>query len=526
MSLACVEKVLAGIVASGDSLWLTLVELHVQAREKARPKAESVSWKEQAWKLEIPFVGKLAYVIRGASRRLARWASTALEGAVSVASLVFDIPAGCAYRLLTPSTRAPLHYLMNERRVVITGMGVVSPLGHDLQSFWASLKAGRSGIGRIAGFDTSAYNCHIAGEVCGFDFIPFFKNPKDGKRSDRYVGFAVAASKMALDDSGLDLSTIDLTRIGVMVGSGIGGLGTIEREHEVLLRRSPSRVSPFLIPMMITNIGSGIISMEYGLMGPNMVVVTACATSNNNIGEAWRIIKFGDADAMLCGGAEASVLPLGLSGFGNMKALSLRNDEPERASRPFDRDRDGFVMGEGAGVMMIEELEHAKRRGATIYAELAGYGVSADAHGLSAPSPDGSGPARAMQMAMRHARVNPDEIQYLNAHATSTGLGDLAEAKAVKLAFGDHATRGLMVSSTKSMTGHLLGAAGGVELAASVMAIKEGIVPPTINLENQDPEIEFDCVPNTARETKVDVAMSNSFGFGGHNATVLVRRFQ
>jgi 3-oxoacyl-[acyl-carrier-protein] synthase II len=256
-----------------------------------------------------------------------------------------------------------------------------------------------------------------------------------------------------------------------------------------------------------------------------MVVVTACATSNNNIGEAWRIIKFGDADAMLAGGAEASILPMGLSGFGNMRALSLRNDEPERASRPFDRGRDGFVMGEGAGVMMIEELEHAKRRGARIYAELIGYGVSADANHLSAPSPDGSGPSRAMMMALRHGRVNPEDVQYLNAHATSTGLGDIAETKAIKLAFGEHAKRGLLVSSTKSMTGHLLGAAGGVELAASVLAIRDGIIPPTINLEDQDPECDLDCVPNHAREVKVDVAMSNSFGFGGHNATVLVRRF-
>lgn len=414
---------------------------------------------------------------------------------------------------------------MNERRVVITGMGVVSPVGNNLGTFWESLKAGRSGIGRITAFDTSAYHCHIGGEIRGFDYIPYFKVPKDGKRCDRYVGLAVAASKMALDDSGMDPGAVDSTRVGVMVGSGIGGLSTLEREHTVLLQKSPNRVSPFLIPMMISNIGSGIISMEYGFMGPNMVVVTACATSNNNIGEAWRIIKFGDADAMLCGGAEASILPMGLSGFGNMKALSLRNHEPERASRPFDRDRDGFVMGEGAGVMMIEELEHAKKRGARIYAELAGYGVSADAYGLSAPSPDGSGPARAMAMAMRHGRVNPAEVQYLNAHATSTGLGDIAETKAIKLAFGAHATSGLMVSSTKSMTGHLLGAAGGVELAASVMAIQENIVPPTINLENQDPEIDLDCVPNTAREAKIDVAMSNSFGFGGHNASVLVKRF-
>jgi 3-oxoacyl-[acyl-carrier-protein] synthase II len=414
---------------------------------------------------------------------------------------------------------------MNDRRVVITGMGVISPVGNDLNSFWDSLKAGRSGISRITAFDTSAYHCHIAGEVRNFDYVPFFRTPKDGKRVDRYAGLAVAASRMALEDSGISHDSIDPTRVGVMVGSGIGGLATLEENHTTLITKSPSRVSPFVIPMMISNIGSGIISMEFGLQGPNMVVVTACATSNNNIGEAWRIIKFGDADAMLAGGAEASILPMGLSGFGNMRALSLRNDDPERASRPFDKDRDGFVMGEGAGVMMLEELEHAKRRGARIYAELIGYGVSADAHHLSAPSPDGSGPARAMLMALRHGRSNPSDVQYLNAHATSTGLGDIAESKAIKLTFGDHAKAGLMVSSTKSMTGHLLGAAGGVELAASVLAIRDGIVPPTINLENQDPECDLDCVPNHAREAKVDVAMSNSFGFGGHNATVLVRRF-
>jgi len=414
---------------------------------------------------------------------------------------------------------------MNDRRVVITGMGVISPVGNDLHSFWESLKAGRSGISRITAFDTSAYHCHIGGEVRNFDYVPFFRTPKDGKRVDRYAGLAVAASRMALEDSGISHDSIDPTRVGVMVGSGIGGLATLEENHTTLITKSPSRVSPFVIPMMISNIGSGIISMEFGLEGPNMVVVTACATSNNNIGEAWRIIKFGDADAMLAGGAEASILPMGLSGFGNMRALSLRNDDPERASRPFDKDRDGFVMGEGAGVMMLEELEHARRRGAHIYAELIGYGVSADAHHLSAPSPDGSGPSRAMLMALRHGRTNPSDVQYLNAHATSTGLGDIAETKAIKLAFGDHAKAGLMVSSTKSMTGHLLGAAGGVELAASILAIRDGIVPPTINVENQDPECDLDCVPNHAREAKVDVAMSNSFGFGGHNATVLVRRF-
>jgi 3-oxoacyl-[acyl-carrier-protein] synthase II len=414
---------------------------------------------------------------------------------------------------------------MSERRVVITGIGCVSPLGNDLQSTWDGMKAGRSGIGRITQLDPEPFACKIAGEVKNFDPDSYFRVPRDSRRSDRYVQFAVAAAKMAMDDSGIDVSQTDPRRFGVMVGSGIGGLGTLEREHEVCLTKGPKRVSPFTIPMMISNIASGIISMEYGLLGPNMVIVTACATSNHNIGEAWRMIKFGDADAFLCGGAEATVLPMGLAGFANMKALSLRNDEPERASRPFDKGRDGFVMGEGAGVLVIEELEHALKRGAKIYAELVGYGVSADAHHLSAPSPDGSGPAYAIGMSLKHAKLNPEDVDYLNAHATSTGLGDIAETRAIKLAFGDHATNGLMVSATKSMTGHMLGAAGGIEGIASIMAIQENVIPPTINLEDQDPECDLDCVPNVARETKVDVALSNSFGFGGHNASLLFKRF-
>ncbi|QJE97385.1 beta-ketoacyl-ACP synthase II [Luteolibacter luteus] len=414
---------------------------------------------------------------------------------------------------------------MSERRVVITGIGCVSPLGNDLKSTWDGMKAGRSGIGTIAQLDPTPYECKIAGEVRDFSPDHYFNVPKDSRRSDRYVQFAVAASKMALEDSAVDLEKVDRRRFGVMVGSGIGGLGTLEREHEVCLNKGPKRVSPFTIPMMISNIASGIISMEHGLYGPNMVIVTACATSNHNIGEAWRMIKFGDADAFLCGGAEATILPMGLAGFANMKALSTRNDEPEKASRPFDKDRDGFVMGEGAGVVVIEELEHAKARGAKIYAELVGYGVSADAHHLSAPSPDGSGPAYAIGMALKHAKLNPEEVQYLNAHATSTGLGDIAETRAIKLAFGDYATNGLMVSSTKSMTGHMLGAAGGIEMIASIMSIVDSVVPPTINVENQDPECDLDVVPNTARETKVDVALSNSFGFGGHNASLIVKRF-
>lgn len=414
---------------------------------------------------------------------------------------------------------------MSERRVVITGIGCISPLGSDLDTTWEGMKEGRSGIRRITNLDPEPFECKIAGEVRDFNADGYFRVPKDARRSDRYVQFAVAASKMAMADSGLDVSTLDPRRIGVMVGSGIGGLATLEREHEVYLTKGPKRVSPFTIPMMISNIASGIISMEHGLLGPNMVIVTACATSNHNIGEAWRMIKFGDADAFVCGGAEAAILPMGLAGFTNMRALSTRNDEPERASRPFDKGRDGFVMGEGAGVLVIEELEHAKKRGARIYAELTGYGVSADAYHLSAPSPDGSGPAYAIAMALKHGKINADDVDYLNAHATSTGLGDIAETKAIKLAFGERATKGLMVSSTKSMTGHMLGAAGGIELIACVMAIRDGVVPPTINIEEQDPECELDCVPNVARETDVKVAVSNSFGFGGHNATVLVSRF-
>lgn len=415
---------------------------------------------------------------------------------------------------------------MSERRVVITGIGCITPLGNDLNTTWDGLKEGRSGISTITNIDPAPFDCKIAGEVKNFNADPYFNVPKDARRADRYVQFAVAASKMALEDSGVDVSKVNPRRFGVMVGSGIGGLATLEREHSTYVEKGPKRVSPFTIPMMISNIASGIVSMEHGLLGPNMGIVTACATSNNNIGEAWRIIKFGDADAFLCGGSEAAILPMGLSGFANMKALSTRNDEPERASRPFDKDRDGFVMGEGAAVIVIEELEHAKKRGAKIYAELIGYGVSADAHHLSAPTPDGSGPAYAIEMALRHGKINPTEVDYLNAHATSTGLGDIAETKAIKLAFGDYATNGLVVSSTKSMTGHMLGAAGGIELIACVMAINEGIVPPTINVENQDPECDLDVVPNVAREMPVKYALSNGFGFGGHNAAVLVSKFE
>ena len=413
-----------------------------------------------------------------------------------------------------------------DRRVVITGMGIVSPIGNDLDSFWSNLVAGKSGIRRIEALDTSEYSCKIGGEVIDYDPVPYYNNPKDVRRSDRYSQLAMGSAKMAVSDSGMDLDGLDRTRIGVMVGSGIGGLQSLETQHTALITKSPSRVSPFTIPMMISNIASGMISMEYDLSGPNMCIVTACATANHNVGEAWRMIKFGDADAFVAGGSEASITSMGLAGFANMKALSLRNDEPERASRPFDIDRDGFVMGEGAGCVVIEDLEHARARGARIYCEISGYGVSADAYHLTSPHPDGIGASRCMDMALGHARLNPDQVDYVNAHGTSTGLGDICETKAIKNSFGDHATNGLLVSSTKSMTGHLLGAAGGVELAACVKAIEDGVVPPTINLENPDPECDLDYVALEAREAKVDAALTNSFGFGGHNASLLVTRFE
>ena len=412
---------------------------------------------------------------------------------------------------------------MSERRVVITGIGVVSPVGNDLPSFWESVKSGRSGIGRISAFDTEKFDCQIAGEVRGYDPVPYYKTPKDVRRTDRYTQLAMGAAKMSLDDSGLDLAAVDLDRTGVMIGSGVGGLATMETQVGQMLTKGPDRTSPFMIPMMISNMASGFISMEYGLRGPNMAIVTACATANHCMGEAWRIIKFGDADVMLTGGSEACIVPVGIAGFAAMRALSVRNDEPERASRPFDKDRDGFVMGEGAGVIILEEYEHAKKRGAKIYCEVTGYGLTADAYHMSAPSPDGEGAARCMAMAMKHAKVNPEEVDYINAHGTSTPVGDVCETKAMKRAFGEHAKKGLAVSSTKSMTGHLLGAAGAVEMAACVMAMRDSILPPTINLDNPDPECDLDYVPNKAREKKVKIAISNSFGFGGHNSSLLIR---
>jgi 3-oxoacyl-[acyl-carrier-protein] synthase II len=413
----------------------------------------------------------------------------------------------------------------NDRRVVITGMGVITPVGNDLDTFWNRLTNGVSGIRQIQHFDVSNYDCRIGGEVRDFDPKPFFKNPKDIRRTDRFAQVALAAAKMAMQDSGIDLESLNRNRFGVNVSSGIGGLKTLEDQHTTLLTKGPSRVSAFTIPMLISNMASGLISMEFGLKGPNLCIVTACATSNNAIGESWRTIKFGDADIFLAGGAEASIIPIGLAGFAAMKALSTRNDEPERASRPFDRDRDGFVMGEGAGIMVVEELEHAKARGAKIYCELAGYGLSADAYHMTAPEPDGAGAARAMQMALDHAGVTAAQVDYVNAHATSTGLGDICETRAIKTVFGEHAKNGLSISSTKSMTGHLLGGAGAIEMAACALAMRDSIIPPTINLENPDPECDLDYTPNVAKEKKVRVTLNNSFGFGGHNATLVAKEF-
>jgi 3-oxoacyl-[acyl-carrier-protein] synthase II len=415
---------------------------------------------------------------------------------------------------------------MSYRRVVVTGIGVISPLGNDLESFWENLTSGKSGVVPITQFDASNYDCKIAGEVKEFNPTPYFKNPKDVRRADRFTQFAMGSAKLALDDSHINLETVDRKRFGVLVGSGIGGLKTLCDQHTILMNKGPDRISPFMIPMMIVNMAGGLISIEYGLEGPNYAIVTACATAANSIGEAWRMIRYGDADIFLAGGSEAVICPIGIAGFCSMRAMSKRNDEPERASRPFDRDRDGFVMGEGAGILVLEEYEHAKKRGARIYCELAGYGLTSDAYHMTSPRGDGETVARAMQDAMRHAEANVEDIDYINAHATSTGVGDLCETNAIKILTGDYAKNGLLVSSTKSMTGHLLGGAGGIESAACILAIKNGVVPPTINLENPDPECDLDYVPNVAREKKVRLALNNSFGFGGHNATLAFRALE
>jgi 3-oxoacyl-[acyl-carrier-protein] synthase II len=412
---------------------------------------------------------------------------------------------------------------METRRVVLTGLGVVSPLGSDVEQFWQRLCAGKSGIRRIQRFDASAMATQIAGEVVEFD-IDKFITKKEQRRMDPFCHYAVAAAKLAVADAGLALANEDATRIGVLVGSGVGGLSTLEAQHTVLKEKGPDRCSPFMIPMMIVNMASGLIAIDLGLKGTNYCVVSACASGAHCLGEGLRTIQHGDADVILAGGTEAPITPLGVAGFCAMKAMSTRNDAPEKASRPFDAERDGFVMSEGAGIVVIEELEHARRRGARIYCELAGYGATCDANHITAPAEGGEGAARAMRMAMADARLNPADVDYVNAHGTSTPLNDKNETVAVKAALGEARARQIMMSSTKSMTGHLLGAAGGIESVICALILQRGVVPPTINSTTPDPECDLDYVPNTARQAKVRACLNNSLGFGGHNCTLLFKQ--
>ncbi len=409
---------------------------------------------------------------------------------------------------------------MSRRRVVVTGLGLVSPVGNSVAEGWANIVAGRSGIAAITKFDASAFNCHFAGEVKDFaidSYIP----AKEARHMDTFIHYGMAAGIQAMKDAGIEVTDANAERIGVIVGSGIGGLPLIEETHAELESRGPRRISPFFVPASIINMISGQLSIHFGLKGPSFAIVSACTTGLHSIGEAGRMIAHGDVDVMLAGGSEATVSPLGIGGFAAARALSTRNDDPTTASRPWDRDRDGFVLGEGAGVLVLEEYQHAKARGARIYAELIGYGLSSDAYHITAP--DADGPRRGMRNALKDAGVNPDEVQYVNAHGTSTQLGDKNETTAIKLAFGDVAKQ-LVVNSTKSMTGHLLGAAGGIEAVFATLAVYHQVSPPTINIFNQDPECDLDYCANQARDMKIDVAMSNSFGFGGTNGTMLLRR--
>lgn len=412
---------------------------------------------------------------------------------------------------------------MTRRRVVVTGLGCISPVGNTVPEAWENLVNGRSGVGAITRFDASAFPVQIAGEVKGFD-VSEYLSPKEARRMDTFIHYGIAAGLQAFRDSGLEVTEANSDRIGVNIGSGIGGLPMIEDTHNDFLASGHRKISPFFIPGTIINMISGHMSIMLGLRGPNVSVVTACTTGLHAIGLSARMIEYGDADVMVCGGAESTVTPLAIGGFAAAKALSTRNDDPATASRPWDKDRDGFVLGEGAGVLVLEEYEHAKARGAKIYAELAGFGMSGDAYHMTAPSENGEGAARCMVNALRDASIDPEEVGYINAHGTSTPAGDVAEAQAVRAVFGDHAGK-VMVSSTKSMTGHLLGAAGGVEAIFTVLALHHGVIPPTINLDNPDPAVAgLDLVPHTAREARVDVALSNSFGFGGTNGTVVFRR--
>ena len=411
---------------------------------------------------------------------------------------------------------------MSRRRVVVTGLGIVCPIGNTVAEAWSSVLAGKSGIGRITHFDATPLSSQIAGEVKNFE-VAAYLSPKEARRMDRFIHLGIAAGVQALRDSGLEVTQANATRIGVNIGSGIGGLPMIEETYNDVLKGGPRKISPFFIPSTIINMISGNLSIMHGLKGPNLAMVTACTTSAHCIGEAGRLIEYGDCDVMVAGGAEATVTLLTVGGFAAARALSTRNDDPATASRPWDRDRDGFVLGEGAGVVVLEEFEHAKRRGATVYAELAGYGMSGDAYHMTAPQENGEGAARCMENALRNAGLNREDIDYVNAHGTSTPLGDLAETVALKRCFGDHAKK-LAVSSTKSMTGHLLGAAGGVEAIFSVLAIRDQVAPPTANLFNQDPACDLDYVPNVARRMPLRSALSNSFGFGGTNGTLIFTR--
>jgi len=408
------------------------------------------------------------------------------------------------------------------RKVVITGLGVVCPFGCDLEKFWKRNLAGESGIRRVQQFDISLYPSQIGGEVVEFD-VDSFMSKKEQRHTDPYCQFAVAAAKLAMKDSGLDLSKIDPYKAGVLVGSGVGGLQFLQAQYKNLVEKGPGRVSPFMIPALICNMAAGMIAIEFQLKGPNYAVVSACATATHAIGDALRIIQRGDTDIMVSGGSDASVCDLGYAGFCALRALSTRNDDPQKASRPFDRDRDGFVMSEGAGILVLEEYEHARKRGAKIYCELSGYGATCDAFHETAPAPDGNGGAKAMQMAIEDSGATPEQVDYINAHGTSTSLNDKCETLAIKKALGEDLARKVMISSTKSMIGHLLGAAGAVEAAVCALVIKNGMIPPTINYTTPDPDCDLDYVPNTAREKKVKLALSNSLGFGGHNTTIAFR---
>ena len=411
----------------------------------------------------------------------------------------------------------------SERRVVVTGLGLVSPVGQDVASGWESILAGRSGIQPITHFDVEPFSVHFGGPIYGFD-VEKYISKKEARKMHPFIHYGIGAGVQAIEDAGLEVTDENRRRIGVSIGSGIGGIGGIEQAYEAYLKGGPRKISPFFVPANIINMVSGNLSIMYGLKGPNLSLVSACATGTHAIGDAMRMIQYGTVDVMVAGGAEMATSPTGLGGFAAARALSTRNDDPQAASRPWDRDRDGFVLSDGAGVVVLEELEHARARGARIYAELIGSGMNSDAYHMTSPSPGGEGAAECMQLALEDAGIDPEQVDYINAHGTSTPAGDVAETKAVKRAFGDHAYK-LAVSSTKSMTGHMLGAAGGAEAVFTILAIRDQVMPPTINLDNPDEECDLDYVPHTAREAKIEVALSNSFGFGGTNGTLVFRRF-